>query len=311
VRARSETGYGPSMPPAARPALSLVASPGRRATILELAAEADRRGFAGIACPSLSGALSLCTSLAHVTQHIRFWTSIQPIYLAQPSELAATASHIHEVSGGRFGLGVGVSHDPVLRRLGVAAGHPLDDVRAYVTAVRQAAGDLAPPIYLAAMRDRMVGLAAEVAQGAIWANAALSAMAAQLARVPAAAAEGFFRANMIPTVIDGDAAAAAAVNRRTMTGYVTLPNYRNYWRAAGYEEEMAAIEAAIEGGQRDQLPSLLSDRWLGDVTLSGPPRVVRDGLEAWGAIGVLPIAVMSSTSGGQATAVQQLFAAFA
>jgi alkanesulfonate monooxygenase SsuD/methylene tetrahydromethanopterin reductase-like flavin-dependent oxidoreductase (luciferase family) len=298
------------MPPAARPALSLVASPGRRGTILELAAEAEHRGFAGIACPSLGGALSLCTSLAHVTHQIRFWTSVQPIYFAPPSELAVTATHIHEVSGGRFGLGVGVSHGAVLRRVGLTAGRPLEDVRSYVGAVRQAAGELVPPIYLAAMRDRMLGLATEVAQGAIWANAARSTMTAQLSRVPAAAADGFFRANMIPTVIDEDARAAAAVNRRTMTGYVSLPNYRNYWRAAGYAEEMDAVEAAIDAGERERLPSLLSDRWIADVTLSGPADVVRGGLEEWAALGVLPIAVMSSTSGGQVTAVQELFAAF-
>ncbi len=198
----------------------------------------------------------------------------------------------------------------MLRRLGVSAGRPLDDMRAYVDAVR-AAGDGAPPIYLAAMRDRMLALAAEVAQGAIWANAARSAVPAQLTRVPGAAADGFFRANMIPTVIDDDRAAAAAVNRRTMTGYVSLPNYRNYWKAVGYQEEMEALEAAVEAGQRDRVPSLMSDRWLADVTLGGSAGEVRDGLEAWAAMGVLPVAVMSSTSGGQVKAVQELFAAYA
>jgi hypothetical protein len=56
---------------------------------------------------------------------------------------------------------------------------------------------------------------------------------------------------MIPTVIDEDIEAARAINRRTLTGYVSLPNYRNYWRAAGYEEEMTAIEAALAAGDKD------------------------------------------------------------
>jgi alkanesulfonate monooxygenase SsuD/methylene tetrahydromethanopterin reductase-like flavin-dependent oxidoreductase (luciferase family) len=115
---------------------------------------------------------------------------------------------------------------------------------------------------------------------------------------------------MIPTVIDDDRTAADAVNRRTMSGYVTLPNYRNYWREAGYAEEMAAIEAALSAGQRDRVPELMSDRWLHDVTLGGSVAQVRDGLEAWADLGVLPIAVMSSTSGGQAKAVAELFAAY-
>ena len=67
-----------------RPAISLVAVAGKRQAALDAAREADRRGFAGIACPSLGGAMGLCASLAHVTETIPFWTSIQPIYLATP-----------------------------------------------------------------------------------------------------------------------------------------------------------------------------------------------------------------------------------
>jgi alkanesulfonate monooxygenase SsuD/methylene tetrahydromethanopterin reductase-like flavin-dependent oxidoreductase (luciferase family) len=296
--------------PDALPALSLIATPGRRGAILDLAAEADRRGFAGIACPSLGNAMGLCVSLAHVTQRIPFWTSIQPIYLALPAETAGIAGHIDEVSGGRFRLGLGVSHKPTHARLGVRAGQPLTDVREYIEAVHATGGDGTPPIYLATMRDRMLALAVEIADGAIWANAARSAIRAQLARVRGADDDGFFRANMIPTVIDDDRAAADAVNRRTMTGYLRLPNYRNYWREAGYEDEMAAVEAALAADERDRLPDLLPDRWLDDVTLGGSAGAIREGLEAWADAGVLPIAVMSSTTGGQAKAVGELFAAY-
>jgi alkanesulfonate monooxygenase SsuD/methylene tetrahydromethanopterin reductase-like flavin-dependent oxidoreductase (luciferase family) len=300
------------MPDLDRPAVSLVASPGKRATVLELAAEAERRGFAGIACPSLGSAMGLCASLAHVTREIPFWTSIQPIYLATPVETAGLASHIAEVSGGRFRLGLGVSHVPAHRRMGITAGAPLEDMRDFVAAVRAAGADGQPlPVYLATLRDGMLALASEIADGAIWANAALSATPAQLSRVAGAGRDGFFRANMIPTVIDDDQVAAAAVNRRTMAGYLTLPNYRRYWRAAGYQEEMDAVEVAVAGGDRDRVPSLISGRWLADVTLGGPAGVVRDGLAAWAERGVLPIAVMSSTSGGQVKAVQELFEAYA
>jgi alkanesulfonate monooxygenase SsuD/methylene tetrahydromethanopterin reductase-like flavin-dependent oxidoreductase (luciferase family) len=294
-----------------RPALSLVAPPGKRAAILELAQEADRLGFAGIACPSLGNATGLCVSLAHLTTGIPFWTSIQPIYLAHAAETAGTSSYLEEVSGGRFRLGLGVSHGPVHQRLGVDVGRPLADIRQYVSDVRAAAGEQTPPIYLATMRDRMLGLAVEIAGGAIWANAARSAMDDQLARVPGAGAEEFFRANMIPTVIDDDRGAADAVNRRTMSRYLSLPNYRNYWRDVGYAEEMAAVEAALDAGERDRLPDLMTDRWLHDVTLSGSAAEVRAGLEAWADTRVLPIAAMSSTSGGQEKAVRELFAAYA
>jgi len=118
---------------------------------------------------------------------------------------------------------------------------------------------------------------------------------------------------MIPTCIDdNDPAAAANVMKRTLTGYVMLPNYRNYWKEAGYTEEMEAIEAALARGDRDALPGLMSDRWLADATLSGTRKQVLEGVEAWFAAGVkTPMLVPSSTSGGQVKAFEELFAAFA
>ena len=48
-----------------------------------------------------------------------------------------------------------------------------------------------------------------------------------------------------------------------------LPNYRNYWKEAGYIEEMAAIETAIAENRRDDIPKYLPDRWIADNTLYG------------------------------------------
>jgi alkanesulfonate monooxygenase SsuD/methylene tetrahydromethanopterin reductase-like flavin-dependent oxidoreductase (luciferase family) len=297
------------VPNSFRPALSVVATPTKRGAILELAGEAERRGFSGLACPSLGGTMGLCVSLAHATTSIAYWTSIQPIYYSHPVEAANTVAHINEVSGGRFRFGIGVSHGPVTKRLGVSTGKPLTDIADYVAAMRaqeKFSGAL-PPLYLATLRDKMLDLATRIAEGAIWANASLSHMESQISRVPASRGEGFFLSNMVPTVIDDDIEAARAVNRRTLTGYVSLPNYRNYWRAAGYVEEMDAIETAIESGDKDKVASTMSDAWLDDCTISGPAARVRDRLEQWAATGVHPIAVMSSTSGGQVKAIGELF----
>jgi hypothetical protein len=110
---------------------------------------------------------------------------------------------------------------------------------------------------------------------------------------------------MIPTCISDDREAAAAINRRTLRMYLTLPNYRSYWKEAGYEEEMAAVESALDAGDSDALPGLMTDRWLSDVSLYSSVAEVRDGLEAWFDAGVrTPILVPSSA------AFEELFAAF-
>jgi alkanesulfonate monooxygenase SsuD/methylene tetrahydromethanopterin reductase-like flavin-dependent oxidoreductase (luciferase family) len=287
---------------------------GRRHATLEVAQEIERRGFSGIYCPSFGDGIGLCEALALSTKEIAFGTAIANIYTRHPFDYAQTAALIHELSRGRFRFGIGVSHDPVNVRLGVKTGKPLADVRGFVDQLRQGAqrwGDL-PPVILATLRKKMVQLSGEIAQGAVWANAARSHMAASVSCLPAAARnDAFFLGNMIPTCISDDRKAAAAVNRKTLTGYVLLPNYQNYWIEAGYEDEMRAIQRAIAAAEHDKIPSLMSDKWLADCTLYGSVAEVRDGVEAWYAAGVTtPILVPSSTSGGQMKALQELLAAF-
>jgi hypothetical protein len=169
-----------------------------------------------------------------------------------------------------------------------------------------------PPVVLATLRDKMVTLSVEVGDGAVWANASLSRMAHSVGLVPADRRDaGFWIGNMIPTVIDDDLDAARTRNRTTLQGYVALPNYRNYWIEAGYEAEMVAAKAAIDAGDTEGLLAAMSDAWLDDCTLAGPAGRVRDGIEAWFDAGVTPIVVPSSTTGGQAKAVAELFDAFA
>src|ERR671922_311188 len=106
---------------------------------LSMMARVEREGFTGIYCPSPGDGLALCEALALVTREIPLGTSIAHIYTRHAFEYAQTAAVIHELSGGRFRFGIGVSHGPVHRRLGLTAGKPLDDVRKFVAEVKAAA----------------------------------------------------------------------------------------------------------------------------------------------------------------------------
>jgi alkanesulfonate monooxygenase SsuD/methylene tetrahydromethanopterin reductase-like flavin-dependent oxidoreductase (luciferase family) len=297
----------------ALPAVALAAVPGRRRATLDLAGELERRGFAGIYCASFGDGMGLCEALALTTSRIPFGTAIANLYTRHVSDYATSAAFIHELSGGRFRFGVGVSHEAVNRRLGVATGRPLADMRRFVSELRAVprVGEL-PPVVVAALRRGMVALAGEISEGVVFANAARSHLETSLSALPGKArAPGFFVGNMIPTCISDDRRAAAAVNRKTLTMYLGLPNYRNYWREAGYVEEMDAVEKALARGEQSALPSLMSDRWLADTTLYGSVDEVREGLAAWYAVGCsTPILVPSSAVGNQLVAFQELFAAF-
>jgi len=298
------------------PAISLVAVPGRRRLTIELAQQIERRGFAGIYSPSMFGNLSLCEALAWNTTTIPFGTAISPIYARTVGDFAQSAAFMHEISGGRFSLGIGVAHGPSHIRMGVTPGKPLGDTRNFVERFRAQEGlGALPPIIIAALRKKMVALAGEISQGVVFANASLSHMAESLSALPEAMrnAPDFFIGNMLPTCISDDIDAAKAVCRRALINYAFLPNYRNYWKEAGYVEEMNAIERCIaENRPREEVTQFFTDKWLADNTVFGPPARVREGIAAWQAAGVrTPVIVPSSTAGNQLKAMEEIFAAFA
>ena len=103
---------------------------------------------------------------------------------------------------------------------------------------------------------------------------------------------------MLPTCISDDIEAAKAVNRRSLTHYAFLPNYRNYWKEAGYVEEMEAIERAIAEGRRDDVPEVLHRQMAGrqHAVRSGGEGARRRGGVAGGGVRT-PVIVPSSAAG--------------
>ena len=294
------------------PAISLSALPGRRHKIIEFAKESESRGFAGIYLPSLGDNMALATAIGWATKRIVFGTSICPIYFRSTLDLAQAAAFIHEISDGRFRFGIGVAHAPSHERHGVRVGKPLSDIRDFVETARNAEriGEL-PPITLATLRKKMISLAGAIGDGMVFANGSRSHMSESLGVLPAQKRNdlNFFIGDMIPTCVYEDEDIAAEVNRKTLVPYAFLKNYRNYWKEAGYGEEMANVENAInDGGDAKAVGNCLSDKWLSDNTLFGPPQKVLEGLEAWYDSGIkTPILVPSSAQGNQLKAIEEIF----
>jgi alkanesulfonate monooxygenase SsuD/methylene tetrahydromethanopterin reductase-like flavin-dependent oxidoreductase (luciferase family) len=139
-----------------KPAVSLAAIPGRRKATVDMARRLEEEGFTGIYCPSLGNGLGLCEAVGLATRAIPFGTSIANIYTRHPYDFAATAALVHELSGGRFRFGIGVSHGPAHERLSVKPGKPLEDIRRFVQDLKvggKQTGEL-PPITLATLRKK-------------------------------------------------------------------------------------------------------------------------------------------------------------
>src|ERR1051326_6519906 len=121
----------------ALPALSLVAVPGRRQLTLDVAREAERRGFSGIYVPSMFGNMAQSTALALATERVIFGTATAPIYDRTVEDFAQSSAFILWVSGGRFRFRMGFEHAPSHRRIGPVPARPLGHIHHFVAGLRQ------------------------------------------------------------------------------------------------------------------------------------------------------------------------------
>jgi F420-dependent oxidoreductase-like protein len=252
----------------------------------------------------------------HATARVGLGTGVVPIYPRHPVAMAQEAATLAELSGGRFRLGIGVSHRPVMAdALGLDMGRPLEVMREYVTVLRgalagraQHAGrhyrvawagaarppDPPPPVLLAGLSVPMLELAGEVADGVVlWLcspayvrDVAVPALARGRARAGRAMA-GFEVVAAVPAAVTGDVASLAAAFREELVRYLSLPFYRAMLRASGLAEPLAAFDRdAARGGPAAAVPAAFTDA-LGAI---GDPAAVRAFVSRYRAAGVtLPV----------------------
>ncbi len=266
--------------------------------------------FPGVMAPSTGDNLALLLAVLERTERIVVGTGIANIYTRHPSEMASASSMMEELHPGRFILGIGVSHPPTHRRLGVDTGRPLGDTRRYVAEMREFWGDAAQPtLMLAALRDRMTRLAGEISEGVMWANGVRSHMAHSLAQLPDGLPDDFIVSNVVPVAVDEDRDAARERVRRALINYLRLVNYQNYYLEAGYVDEVERARQAIEAGDDDGVLAVISDAMVHDIAVYGTPDDVRAGFQSWLDTGMTHMA-LSVAGGDYFAGVRTLMDAF-
>jgi probable F420-dependent oxidoreductase len=144
------------------------------AKMQEAAAELEELGYGAIWFGEATGreALTQAGLLLAAAKKIVVATGIANIYARDPFAMAAGQKTLAEAYAGRFLLGLGVSHIPLVEKL---RGHryekPLSTMRVYLDAMDQAPHQAVPPSakpwrVLAALGPKMLELAAERADGA-------------------------------------------------------------------------------------------------------------------------------------------------
>lgn len=185
--------------------------------------------------------------LARTTQ-LKVATGIANVY-ARDALVTAQARHtLAELSGGRFVLGLGVSHPPMAEAHGLTWRPPIEKMTEFLdtlakTEVPAPAPAEAAPIWIAAHGPLLLGLAAERADGA---NTYLMppAHTAEARRILGAEK----RLNVVvPSCLTTDPKRGRAIGRKALSIYLPLPAYRRQWKQWGFSD------SDFEGGGSDAL----------------------------------------------------------
>lgn len=303
--------------------VSLMPLENRRETIVRTAIEAERRGYAGFYLPETwaHDVTVLLTEVAVRTQRLALGTGILNVWGRSPGTLAMAAATLHDVSAGRFTLGLGASTAQLVEGLhDVPFRTPVERMRRTIVQVRALlAGERLPlgtaggrplrlnmppapavPIHLAGLAPETIRLAGEVADG--WLPFLFPR--SRLAEGIALLREGAARVSparplpaivpSVPTVVAADAAEARKGAAWFVSFYLTTmgPLYPRTISRLGFAKEVEAVIAANTTRGSAVVPAE-AEALLDELTVYGTPEQARARLAGWQEAGAaMPILLL-------------------
>lgn len=283
---------------------------------VELVQRADTLGLGTAWFTEIAGAdaIAMAAASAMPTSHIRLATGIVPIATRTPPLIAMGAATVQQLSEGRAILGLGASTPAILGRWhGLDTDAPLDRLEETVAAVRAAfAGEIAfegehvqshgfhltlaphaaPPIHVAALGPRAIGLAARVADGALLTLSTrehLEHVAADLEDIagirPRPRVVAYVR-----VAIGRPHEATREWMRRELAWYGASAAYRAHFSRQGFSGEVAALHQAWERDDRAAAVAAITDDMCDRLSITGSPGQARAALQALLAAGVDEVA---------------------
>ena len=233
--------------------------------LLDVVETAEETGYRAVFVPEIAAreAFATLAGFAASTSEIQLATGVVRIDRRDPQVTAMAAATLHDVSGGRFVLGLGSSG-------------PIGSTRGFIGAVRallageagagaglDLAGPVTVPLYLAALGPRMAELAGEAADGVLlnWctpervasARAQVTRGAERAGRDPAAVTVAVY----VRACLGHEAASALATLREATGRYAAMPNYRRQFESMGFGEAAGRAAAAFTDGKPDEVPEAL------------------------------------------------------
>jgi probable F420-dependent oxidoreductase len=238
-------------------------------------------GYGALWVPETVGRepFALLGAVAEAAGGMWLGTSIVAIFGRDAMAAKVGAQTLHELTDGRFVLGLGVSHAHLVQKL---RGHPyekpLSRMRQYLADIGRLPyrGPLptpdgvaaAPPVVVAALRERMLRLAATDADGAYPYLVTPERVAWMRGILDGAAPEGWrpLLAVTQACVLEADAAAARSAARAYLAPYLRTANYQASWEAQGFTAadwespgSDRIVDAMVAWGTADELRARIAE----------------------------------------------------
>jgi probable F420-dependent oxidoreductase len=257
----------------------------------------ESSGYSAFWYPESRGyeSMSLAGYLLSKSTKLTIGSSIANIYARDPFTAQRAMVSLNNFYGGRFILGLGVSHIPMVEGLrGHRYDKPLGAMRAYLDGIHKGlpAGE-EQPVVVAALGPKMLALSAEKSQGAVPYNVTPK----HTAQAAAILGKGKTLAVEQKVMIESDPVRARALGRKELARYMGLPNYRNNWLREGFSEAELA-----DGG---------SDRFIDAMVLWGDAATIKKGLRAHFEAGATHVCLQPVHDDGDFAARDRMLAALA
>ena len=242
------------------------------ATAAAFAKQVEERGYAALWIPESRGRNALVHSawLLANTQRLIVATGIANIYARDPMAMANGQRGLNEQSDGRFLLGVGVSHRPMVQGVrGHTYGKPVTTMRAYLEGMRDAPYQAPMPrekplTIVAALGPRMMALSSELADGAHPYNTTPE----HTAEARAILGPDKLLCPEVWVLLETDRATARSAAREALSRYLQLENYVNSWLRQGFRDDDLAgggsdrlLDAMVAWGDEGAIRARVQQYW--------------------------------------------------
>jgi probable F420-dependent oxidoreductase len=226
------------------------------------------------------------------TERMRLGTGVVNAFTRGPAVLAQHAAALQDASGGRFCLGIGSSSNVIVERWNqIPFEKPLTKVRETVEVLRAVLSgergpggfkldsppEIPPPIYIAALRGRMLRLGGSLGDGTFVNFLPISGVETVMAEIhagereagkPAGASDVLCRFFCIPQ----PAAEGLPLARWMFSAYATVPVYEAFFRWLGWGEAIDPMVEAWRAGDRERAREAAPEELIREIFIFGSPQ---------------------------------------